>query len=174
MGFANIPAGKDVPNDVNVIIEIPAFASPVKYEIDKDTDAVWVDRFTSAPMFYPANYGYINQTLADDGDPVDVLVVTPHPLQVGAAIRCRPIGILNMADDGGEDSKVIAVPVTKLTPIYAHVEKVEDIPMLKEQIQHYFENYKTLEKGKWVKIQGWGDAEAARAEIIKGVNQYQG
>ncbi|KDN95531.1 inorganic diphosphatase, partial [Hydrogenovibrio marinus] len=130
MGYAQVPVGKDVPNDVNVIIEIPAFAPPIKYEVDKDTDLVWVDRLQGATMQYPANYGYINNTLSDDGDPVDVLVVTPHPLLVGSVIRCRPIGIFKMTDDGGQDAKVIAVPVDKLSPIYSNIQKVEDIPLL--------------------------------------------
>lgn len=172
MGFAAVPAGKDVPNDVNVIIEIPAFAPPIKYEIDKDTDLVWVDRLQGSTLSYPANYGYINDTLSDDGDPVDVLVVTPHPLLVGSVIRCRPIGIFNMTDDGGQDAKVIAVPVDKLSPIYSNIEKVEDIPMLKEQIEHFFSHYKDLEPGKWVKVDGWGDADAARQEILAGVETF--
>ena len=125
-------------------------------------------------MSYPANYGYINQTLANDGDPVDVLVVTPHPLMVGSVIRCRPIGILKMTDDGGEDAKVIAVPVNKLTPIYKNVNAVEDIPLLKEQIEHFFKHYKDLEPGKWVKIDGWEDVESAKQEILAGAQRYQG
>lgn len=173
MGYNAVTAGKDVPNDVNVIIEIPAFAPPIKYEVDKDTDLVWVDRLQATTMQYPANYGYINQTLSDDGDPVDVLVVTPHPLLTGAVIRARPIGIFHMTDDGGADAKVIAVPVDKLTPIYQSVQTVEDIPLLKEQIEHFFSHYKDLEAGKWVKVEGWGDVEAARQEIEQGVQQYQ-
>ena len=173
MGYAQVPAGKDVPNDINVIIEIPAFAPPVKYEVDKDTDLVWVDRLQGATMQYPANYGYINDTLSDDGDPVDVLVVTPHPLMIGSVIRCRPIGMLNMTDDGGVDAKVVAVPVDKLSPIYSKIEAVDDIPLLKEQIEHFFSHYKDLEPGKWVKIDGWKDAEAARQEIINGVKQFE-
>jgi len=162
-----------VPNDVNVIIEIPAFAPPIKYEVDKETDLVWVDRLQATTMQYPANYGYINQTLSDDGDPVDVLVVTPHPLLTGAVIRARPIGIFHMTDDGGADAKVIAVPIDKLTPIYQSIQAVEDIPLLKEQIEHFFSHYKDLEAGKWVKVEGWGDVEAARQEIEQGVKQYQ-
>lgn len=174
MGYANVTAGQDLPNDVNVIIEIPAFAAPIKYEVDKDTDLVWVDRLQGTTMSYPANYGYINQTLANDGDPVDVLVVTPHPLLVGSVIRCRPIGVLKMSDDGGEDAKVIAVPVDKLTPIYKNINAVEDIPLLKEQIEHFFKHYKDLEPGKWVKIDGWEDVESARKEILEGAQRYQG
>lgn len=173
MGYAAVTAGQDLPNDINVIIEISAFASPIKYEVDKDTDLVWVDRLQGATMAYPANYGYINQTLANDGDPVDVLVVTPHPLMVGSVIRCRPIGVLKMTDDGGEDAKVIAVPVNKLTPIYKDITAVEQIPLLKEQIEHFFKHYKDLEPGKWVKIDGWEDVESAKKEIIDGANRYQ-
>lgn len=173
MGYSTVAAGKDLPNDINVIIEIPAFAAPIKYEVDKDTDLVWVDRLQGATMSYPANYGYINQTLANDGDPVDVLVVTPHPLMVGSVIRCRPIGILKMTDDGGEDAKVIAVPVDKLTPIYKDIQAVEEIPLLKEQIEHFFKHYKDLEPGKWVKIDGWEDAESAKKEILDGAARYQ-
>lgn len=173
MGYNSVAAGKDIPNDVNVIIEIPAFAPPVKYEVDKETDLVWVDRIQGATMSYPANYGYINNTLSDDGDPVDVLVVTPHPLLVGTVIRARPIGIFFMEDDGGEDAKVIAVPVDKLTPIYKDIQKVEDIPLLKEQIELFFSHYKDIEPGKWVKVKGWGNVEAAREEILNGVKSYQ-
>lgn len=173
MGYAAVPAGKDLPNDINVIIEIPAFAPPVKYEVDKETDLVWVDRLQGATMSYPANYGYINNTLSDDGDPVDVLVVTPHPLLVGSVIRCRPIGILKMTDDGGEDAKVVAVPVDKLTPIYSKIETVEDIPLLKEQIEHFFKHYKELEPGKWVQIDGWGSVDDARTEILTGAKTYE-
>lgn len=172
MSYSAVSAGQDLPNDINVIIEISAFAAPIKYEIDQDL--VWVDRFQGTTMSYPANYGYINQTLANDGDPVDVLVVTPHPLMVGSVIRCRPIGILKMSDDGGEDAKVIAVPVDKLTPIYKDIESVEQIPLLKQQIQHFFEHYKDLEPGKWVKIDGWEDAESARQEILAGAARFKG
>lgn len=173
MGYAQVPAGKDVPKDINVIIEIPAFAPPIKYEVDKDTDLVWVDRLQGATMQYPANYGYINDTLSDDGDPVDVLVVTPHPLMIGSVIRCRPIGMLKMTDDGGVDAKVVAVPVDKLSPIYSKIESVDDIPLLKEQIEHFFNHYKDLEPGKWVKIDGWENVDAAHQEILNGVEQYQ-
>lgn len=173
MGYAAVTAGQDLPNDINVIIEISAFAPPIKYEVDKDTDLVWVDRLQGATMSYPANYGYINQTLANDGDPVDVLVVTPHPLMVGSVIRCRPIGVLKMSDDGGEDAKVIAVPINKLTPIYKDITAIEQIPLLKEQIEHFFKHYKDLEPGKWVKIDGWEDVESARKEILDGAKRYQ-
>ena len=158
MSFEKVPAGKDLPNDIYVIIEIPAESSPVKYEIDKDSDAVFVDRFMAAPMFYPANYGYVNNTLADDGDALDVLVLTPHPIMTGSVIRCRPVGILNMTDEAGEDAKLVAVPHEKLSQAYNDIHDVEDIPQLtKDRISHFFENYKKLEKGKWVKVEGWSD-----------------
>lgn len=172
MSYSAVSAGKDLPNDINVIIEIAAFAPPIKYEIDEGL--VWVDRFQGTTMSYPANYGFINQTLANDGDPVDVLVVTPHPLMVGSVIRCRPIGMLKMSDDGGEDAKVVAVPVDKLTPIYKDIQSVDDIPLLKQQIQHFFEHYKDLEPGKWVKIDGWEGVESARKEILEGAARFKG
>ncbi len=175
MSFEKVTAGKDIPNDINVIIEIPANSPPVKYEIDKEADAIFVDRFMTAPMFYPANYGYINNTLADDGDPVDVLVVAPYPIMTGAVVRCRPIGVLNMSDEAGEDAKLVAVPHDKLCQLYKGIQEVEDLPaLLVEQIKHFFENYKTLEKGKWVKVQGWENADAARRAIIGAIAAYGG
>ena len=173
MSLSTIPAGDNLPTQINVIIEIPQNASPIKYEVDKETASVWVDRFMSSPMFYPANYGYINDTLAEDGDPVDVLVVTPYPLMVGSVIKCRPIGILNMTDDGGKDAKIIAVPIDKLTPIYKDIDKIEQIPLLKEQIEHFFAQYKSLEPNKWVKLDKWDNAEGAYKEIMDGVQRYQ-
>jgi inorganic pyrophosphatase len=175
MNFDNIPAGKDLPEDINVVIEIPANSSPIKYEIDKEMGAVVVDRFMSTPMFYPANYGFIPHTLADDGDPLDVLVVTPYPVTPGSIIRCRPVGVLNMTDEAGEDAKLIAVPHDKLTLIYKDVKEVTDLPqLLRDQIKHFFENYKDLEAGKWVKVEGWDDADAARRAIIGSVAAYEG
>jgi inorganic pyrophosphatase len=170
MNFDQIPAGKNPPEDIFVAIEIPANASPIKYEIDKDMDAVLVDRFMATPMFYPANYGFIPNTLADDGDPLDALVVTPYPVMPGSIIRCRPVGVLNMEDEEGEDAKLVCVPHDKLTTAYKDVKDVEDIPeLLKEQIKHFFENYKTLEAGKWVKVRNWDNAEAARKAIEESV-----
>lgn len=167
MSLNLVPAGKDLPEDIYVVIEIPANADPIKYEIDKETGALFVDRFMSTAMFYPCNYGYINHTLSLDGDPVDVLVPTPYPLQPGSVIRCRPVGVLKMTDEAGEDAKLVAVPHSKLTKEYDHVKDVNDLPeLLKAQIAHFFEHYKDLEKGKWVKVEGWADAAAAKAEII--------
>lgn len=175
MGYNTIPAGKDLPNDIYVAIEIPANASPIKYEIDKDMDALLVDRFMATPMFYPANYGYINNTLADDGDPLDVLVITPYPVVPGSVIRARPVGVLKMSDEAGGDEKLLAVPHEKLTQLYNDIQDIQDVPqLLKDQIVHFFEHYKDLEKGKWVKVEGWEDAESARAAILKSAAAYKG
>lgn len=175
MSYNQVPAGKDLPNDVYVVIEIPANHDPIKYEIEKDYDCLMVDRFMATPMFYPANYGYINNTLSEDGDPLDVLVVTPYPVAPGSVIRSRVVGILNMSDEAGQDAKLIAVPHTKLTKIYDHVENYTDLPeLLIKQVEHFFENYKDLEAGKWVKVDGWADADAARAEVLKAAAAYKG
>ncbi|MFZ3192131.1 MAG: inorganic diphosphatase [Moraxellaceae bacterium] len=171
MSYNEIPAGKDVPNDIYVIIEIPANHDPIKYEVDKDSGAVFVDRFMATPMFYPANYGYIPHTLSEDGDPLDVLVVTPYPVAVGSVIRCRPVGMLNMEDDAGIDTKLIAVPHDKLSVLYRDVQEYTDLPaLLIQQIEHFFNRYKELEAGKWVKLTGWEGADAARAEILRAID----
>ena len=175
MSLNNVPAGKDVPNDFNVIIEIPMNSDPVKYEVDKDTGAIFVDRFMGTAMHYPCNYGYVPQTIADDGDPCDVLVITPFPLPPGVVVRCRALGVLKMTDDGGGDAKVIAVPHDKLSQLYVDVKEYTDLPpLLIQQIEHFFANYKDLEKGKWVKIEGWAGADAAREAITKSVAAYKG
>ena len=175
MSYSQIPAGKDLPNDIFVAIEIPANSSPIKYEIDKDYDALMVDRFMATPMFYPANYGYIPNTLSEDGDALDVLVVTPYPVVPGSVIRARPIGILNMSDEAGKDAKLLAVPHDKLSVLYKDVKEPSDLPpLLIQQIEHFFENYKDLEKGKWVKIDGWAGSEEARAEVMKAAAAYKG
>ena len=173
MSYNQIPAGKDLPNDVYVAIEIPANSSPIKYEIDKDFDALMVDRFMATPMFYPANYGYIPNTLADDGDAVDVLVVTPYPVVPGSVIRARPVGVLEMTDEAGSDAKVVAVPHSKLSALYDDINEVIDLPaLLLEQIRHFFENYKDLEKGKWVKVDGWADSARAKEIIVEAAKAY--
>lgn len=170
MSLNDVPAGKDLPNDFNVIIEIPANSDPVKYEVDKDSGAVFVDRFVATSMQYPCNYGYINHTLGDDGDPVDVLVITPFPLIPGSVVRCRALGVLNMTDDGGSDAKLLAVPVEKLSNLYNDIQDYTDIPEpTLNRIQHFFEHYKDLEKGKWVKMEGWAGIDAAHKEITDGV-----
>jgi len=174
MSLDNISPGRDVPNDINVIIEIPAHSDPVKYEVDKDSGALFVDRFMSTAMFYPCNYGYIPHSLGEDGDPVDVLVVTPLPLISGSVIRCRPLGVLKMSDEAGVDAKLIAVPVDKLTPLYKNCASIDDLPpSLLAQISHFFEHYKDLEKGKWVKVDGWANVEEAAAEITASIKRYQ-
>ena len=173
MGFDLVSAGKDVPNDINVIIEISAQGDPIKFEVDKDSGAVFVDRFLGTSMRYPINYGYVPHTIAGDGDPVDVLVVTPFPLAPGVVIRCRPVGVLKMEDDGGLDAKVVAVPVSKLTPLYDKVQTTDDLPeLLMKQTVHFFEHYKDLEPGKWVKLLGWVGPEEAKAEILAGIRSY--
>ena len=175
MSYNSITSGKDVPNDINVVIEISAQGEPIKFEVDKDSGALFVDRFMGTTMRYPMNYGYVPQTIAGDGDPVDVLVVTPFPLPPGVVIRCRPVGVLKMKDESGMDAKVIAVPVAKLTPLYEKVNTTDDLPpLLLKQTEHFFEHYKDLEPGKWVKILGWGTLEEARQEILSGVANASG
>ena len=172
MSLANVPAGKDVPNDFNVIIEIPMRGEPIKFEVDKDSGAVFVDRFMGTAMHYPCNYGYIPQTLSEDGDPTDVLVITPIPLQPGVVIRCRAIGVLTMEDESGVDAKVLAVPVDKICPQYKNVQTYQDIPDFQlAPIAHFFEHYKDLEKGKWVKVGEWQGVDAAKAEIVASVER---
>ncbi|MBI3773372.1 MAG: inorganic diphosphatase [Gammaproteobacteria bacterium] len=174
MNIDQIPAGRDVPSDINVIIEIPANSDPVKYEMDKDSGAIFVDRFMATAMFYPCNYGFVPHTLSEDGDPVDVLVVAPHRLVTGSVIRCRPVGMLKMTDESGVDAKIVAVPVTKLTDLYAHVQGINDLPkQLLAQIGHFFEQYKALEKGKWVKVDGWVDTEEAKQEIVASIKRFE-
>ena len=151
-----VTPGQDVPNNLNVIIEIPLRSDPVKYEVDKDTGAVFVDRFMGTAMHYPCNYGYVPHTLSEDGDPVDVLVATPYALISGSVIRCRPVGMLNMSDDAGPDAKILAVPLDALTDLYRDVSSFCDLPAsMLAQIAHFFEHYKDLEVGKWVKVEGW-------------------
>ncbi|MEO8672952.1 MAG: inorganic diphosphatase [Tahibacter sp.] len=174
MGLDLVVTGKDVPNEINVIIEIPKDAEPVKYEVDKATGAIFVDRVLSTPMRYPCNYGYVPHTLCGDGDPVDVLVVIPMPLIPGSVIRCRPVGMLRMQDEAGEDTKLIAVPIDKVFNGYAHIKDINDVPQhWRDRIGHFFEHYKDLEKGKWVKIQGWGNVADAKEEILAGVKAHQ-
>lgn len=169
-----IKSGRDIPNEINVIIEIPMHGAPVKYEIDKETGALFVDRFMSTPMFYPANYGYIPKTLSEDGDPVDVLVMTPVPLISGAVIACRVVGLLKMMDESGVDAKLLAVPTSKLTTMYQAISTYLDLPeQLLLSLEHFFKHYKDLEKGKWVKIDGWEGVEEARKEIIASIERYK-
>ena len=174
MSLSRVRAGEDVPREINVIIEVPLRSDPVKYEVDKDTGAVFVDRFLNTAMHYPCNYGYVPRTLCGDGDPIDVLVVTPVPLIPGAVVCCRPVGLLLMTDEKGEDNKVLAVPVDRLCGLYRQVRAHTDLPArLLDQIQHFFAHYKDLEPHKWVRVEGWRDAAAAMAEITRSLNSYE-
>jgi inorganic pyrophosphatase len=174
MALDLVPTGKDVPNDVNVIIEIPKDADPVKYEVDKATGAIFVDRILSTPMRYPCNYGYIPHTLCGDGDPADVLVILPLPLVPGSVIRCRPVGVMMMQDEAGSDEKLLAVPVDKVFNGYSHVHDISQVSKhWLERIGHFFQHYKDLEPGKWVKISGWGDAEQAKKIVLDSVQRFK-
>jgi inorganic pyrophosphatase len=174
MNLDRVDSGSDVPNEINVIIEIPAHSDPVKYELDKATGAMFVDRFMSTAMHYPCNYGYVPHTLSRDGDPVDVLVFSPAPLISGSVIRCRPVGVLMMVDESGDDAKVLALPVDKLTKAYQRVESYRDLPRdLLDQIAHFFQHYKDLDEGKWVRVEGWGGVDEAKQEILDSVRMFQ-
>ena len=172
MDIAKIPTGMNPPYDVNAVIEIPQGGEPVKYEMDKASGALFVDRFLHTAMFYPGNYGFIPHTLADDGDPCDVLVVGPTKVVPGAVVRCRPIGALMMEDEAGGDEKILAVPVDALHPFYLGIGSYRQLPtILTEQIAHFFQHYKDLEKGKETRITRWADAEEAADLIRQGVER---
>jgi len=172
MDISKIVIGKDAPNQVNVIIEVPMNADPVKYEFDKESGAIFVDRFIATPMFYPCNYGFIPNTLSDDGDPCDVLVVSDFPVIPGAVIAVKPVGVLIMEDEKGMDEKIIAVPAKKLNSQFEAVESCKELPEnLINKIKHFFEHYKDLEKGKWVKVTGFEDAAKARQLIQEGIDR---
>lgn len=169
-----ISPGKNIPDDINVIIEISANSTPVKYEVDKESGLLVVDRFMPVAMHYPCNYGFVPNTLSNDGDPVDVLVLTPFPVQAGCLMRCRALGVLQMTDESGEDYKILAVPVEKSCVHYAHMKTLNDIPdITKKSIAHFFENYKKLEPGKWVKIGEWLDKDAATKEINDSIARFK-
>lgn len=173
MSLNSVPAGKNLPEEINVIIEIPLNGEPVKYEVDKDSGALFVDRILGTSMHYPCNYGYVNDTLCGDGDPVDVLVISRFGFVAGSVVRCRPVGVLNMTDESGEDAKILAVPVEKISPMNAHINDIGDVPeLLLKRISHFFEHYKDLEAGKWVKVEGWADAAAAKKEILDSVENF--
>ena len=170
MSLDKVSPGKNIPDSFNVVIEIPMNSDPIKYEVDKESGALFVDRFMMTSMHYPCNYGYVPHTISDDGDPVDVLVIAPFPVAVGAVIRCRPIGVLLMDDEAGGDSKLLAVPIDKVLPIYKHWRKAADLaPERLAQIQHFFEHYKDLEPKKWVKVLRWGGMEDAHQLILEGI-----
>ena len=174
MGLDLVQTGKDVPNEVNVIIEIPKDAEPVKYEVDKATGAIFVDRILSTPMRYPCNYGYIPHTLCGDGDPADVLVILPLPLVPGSVIRCHPVGVLRMKDEAGSDEKLVAVPIDKVFDGYSHINDIGQVSQhWLDRIGHFFEHYKDLEKDKWVKLDGWGGAEEAKRIILESVTRFE-
>ena len=173
MNLDRVSSGSNVPHEINVIIEIPAHSDPVKYELDKDTGAMFVDRFMSTAMHYPCNYGYVPHTLSKDGDPVDVLVMTPYPLISGSVIQCRPVGVLKMTDESGDDAKILAVPIDKLCKSYRGVESFRDIPEEQlHRISHFFEHYKDLDEGKWVRVGGWGGIDEAQQEINDSMQMY--
>ena len=170
MNLDRISIGRNPPWDINVIIEIPQGGDPVKYEVDKESGALFVDRFLHTAMFYPANYGFIPHTLSEDGDPTDVLVVGRVPVAVGAVIRSRPIGVLLMEDESGPDEKILAVPVDELHPYYSRIASYRELPeVVRDQISHFFAHYKDLEKGKWVEVKRWGEAEEATKPIGEAV-----
>jgi inorganic pyrophosphatase len=173
MSFEKVKTGKDVPNDVNVIIEIPLDAEPVKYEVDKKSGAIFVDRMLTTAMRYPCNYGYVPHTLCGDGDPLDAMVVMPVRLIPGSVVNCRPIGVLLMKDEAGTDEKLLVVPNNKVTPLYKDVDTVRQMPPpILDQIAHFFEHYKDLEKGKWVKIDGWDGPKDAKRLILESVGRF--
>jgi inorganic pyrophosphatase len=174
MSINDVPAGNKVPHEFNVVIEIPMNADPIKYEVDKASGAIFVDRFMMTAMHYPANYGYVPQTIADDNDPVDVLVHTPFPLLPGVVVRCRALGVLRMDDEAGGDAKLLAVPSDDICSWFTHWKSIADVPEVRlKQIQHFFEHYKDLEAGKWVKVLGWAGVEAAHAELLEGIKRYR-
>jgi inorganic pyrophosphatase len=174
MRIEAIPVGKNPPHDVNVIIEVPIGGEPIKYELDKESGTLVVDRFLYTSMRYPGNYGFVPHTLSDDGDPIDVVVCNTRAIVPGAIMNCRPIGVLFMEDEAGHDEKILAVPSSKLTKRYDKVRSTADLPAITmEQIQHFFEHYKDLEPGKWVKVVRWGGHEDAERLIVEAMERYQ-
>lgn len=172
MQLENIAIGEDAPHDINVIIEVPCGGEPIKYEMDKASGALFVDRFLYTPMRYPGNYGFVPHTLSEDGDPIDVLVCNTRPIMPGAVLNCRAIGVLVMEDDGGQDEKLIAVPSSKMSRRYVDTNDYTDLPPItREQIEHFFKHYKDLEPGKWVNIQHWGDAAEARELLQQAIDR---
>ncbi len=169
MDISRISAGKEIPNQINVIIEIPQGGVPIKYEVDKDSGAILVDRIVNTAMFYPFNYGFIPHTLSEDGDPVDVCLIAPYAFHPGSVCPARPIGVLEMEDESGVDEKILAVPADKIYPLYNNVQKLEDLPsFILDQVKHFFEHYKDLEQGKWVKLKEWRGLEIAHQAILDG------
>ncbi|WP_343192656.1 inorganic diphosphatase [Buchnera aphidicola (Taiwanaphis decaspermi)] len=174
MHLKKIPIGKKIPDSVYAIIEISSNSYPIKYEMDKTNNSIFVDRIIPTSMFYPCNYGFINKTLSLDGDPLDILVPTQYPLHIGTVILCRPIGVLKMTDESGVDLKIIAVPDKSVTKEFNFIHDIQDISLiLKNKITHFFKNYKKLEKNKWVKIDSWGSKEEAKQEILQSIKRYK-
>lgn len=173
MSFELVEPGRNFPDDFNMIVEIPTNAAPVKYEVDKRSGTIFVDRFMSVTMQYPCNYGYVPGTLAADGDPVDVLLIAPQDLLTGVVVRCRPIGLLAMEDENGDDAKVLALPAVEICAEFASLGALQDLPPgLTERIAHFFRHYKDLEVGKFVRVKGWRDVDEARAELLEGLRRY--
>lgn len=167
-----LTAGKNPPDEIYVVVENSMASPPVKYELDKKTGVLFVDRFLHTPMFYPGNYGFIPQTLGGDGDPLDVIVISPLPVIPGAVLPARPIGVLYMEDDGGKDEKIIAVPTTKMFPYHKNIASYDQLPQIQlDQIRHFFTHYKDLEPGKWVKAGDWGGPDAAKTIIREGLTR---
>lgn len=174
MNLDRVGPGDDPPENINVVVEIPIYSEPVKYELDKATGAMFVDRFLNTAMRYPCNYGYVPRTLALDGDPVDIIIATPMPLIHGSVIRCRPIGVLRMVDEAGDDSKVLVIPISKVSKFHQNVNSYADLqPALLDQITHFFEHYKDLEPNKWVRIDGWEGPDLAKQEITDSLTRFQ-
>jgi len=172
MKLDQIPVGHHAPDDINVIVEVPVGGEPIKYEMDKGSGALFVDRFLYTPMRYPGNYGFVPHTLSEDGDPIDVLICSTRPIIPGAVINCRPIGVLVMEDDGGQDEKLIAVPSEKMSHRYVEVQSYDDLPIIsRQQIEHFFQHYKDLEPDKWVKIQHWGDVAEAKRLLVEAIDR---
>ena len=172
MRLDRIPTGNNPPDDINVVIEVPVGGEPIKYELDKASGALFVDRFLYTPMRYPGNYGFVPHTLSEDGDPIDVLVCNTREIVPGGVINCRPVGVLVMEDDAGQDEKVLAVPSTHVSRRYDKVTDVDDLPSItRDQVQHFFEHYKDLEPNKWVRIDHWGGAEEARTMIADAITR---
>lgn len=172
MQISAIAIGKNPPDEINVVIEIPVGGEPIKYEMDKEAGALFVDRILQTDMRYPGNYGFVPHTLSDDGDPIDVLVVIDRPVVAGSVMRCRPIGVLKMTDESGQDEKILAVPVDKISPMHKHIKSYRDLPEIQlRRISHFFEHYKDLEEGKWVKVAGLGDVDEAKKMILAAIER---
>ncbi len=174
MSLRHLNPAAHIPQDITAVIEIPAHSSSIKYEFDKESDMLMVDRFMPTAMHYPCNYGFVPNTLSDDGDPTDILVLTPFPLQPGCVIHVRALAMLAMTDESGEDAKILAVPTLKVCPQFSHIETIEDVsPVLLDSIIHFFENYKALEEGKWVKINGWKGLDEVSKEVKDSIARYK-